>query len=492
MKQLITLMTIVALCNVGNAQNLVVNGSFETHSQCINNYSNLFANVSNWYNGRGTCDYFNSCANGLSNGPYGSNMGVPTNVVAQTPVYPYHGNAYAGIMCVFGNNPVNQELQNEFLRGNLLTPLVVGTTYYVSFKVARAVRNNPLPSDYVTSGIAVNKLGLLFTNVAYNAGPNGSSSTAAPIPNYAHVYTDSIVTNSSWTTISGAFVADSAYNYFLIGKLWNLNQTAMAYTNYYRAYYFIDDVCISADPMGCDVELVTKIDVVTACDSYTWIDGNTYTDNNNIATYIIDGGGAVGQDSIATLNLTISHSTSSSISHSICEGETFNLNGTLLSQSGVYYDTLQNTVLCDSVVMLTLNVNPVAIDSLFATINQGDVYDFNGQPLNASGVYTDTLTSVNGNGCDSLVVLTLIVEPTTGIDNVATNKEYKIYPNPTNGTIYFSATVNAKATNALGQIVADKKKINSLDLSGQPTGIYFITLTDDKGQVIQRSKIVKE
>jgi hypothetical protein len=47
-------------------------------------------------------------------------------------------------------------------------------------------------------------------------------------------------------------------------------------------------------------------------------------------------------------------------------------------------------------------------------------------------------------------------------------------------------------SNVTGQIVANVKNIKSLDLSEQPAGIYFITLIDDKGQVLQRSKIVKE
>lgn len=42
------------------------------------------------------------------------------------------------------------------------------------------------------------------------------------------------------------------------------------------------------------------------------------------------------------------------------------------------------------------------------------------------------------------------------------------------------------------KIVANKTNINTLGISGQPLGIYFVTLTNDNGQVLQRSKIVKE
>ena len=41
-------------------------------------------------------------------------------------------------------------------------------------------------------------------------------------------------------------------------------------------------------------------------------------------------------------------------------------------------------------------------------------------------------------------------------------------------------------------IIENKKNVNSIDLFEQSSGIYFVTLIDDKGQVMQRSKIVKE
>lgn len=178
------------------------------------------------------------------------------------------------------------------------------------------------------------------------------------------------------------------------------------------------------------------------------------------------------------------------ISHSMCENETYDFMGSLLTNAGIYHDTLINVAGYDSIITLTLNVLPIATDSLFVTINQGDVYNFNGSLLNTSGIYTDTLTSTNG--CDSLLILTLSVEVTTGINDVLEGKTFKIYPNPTEGKVYFSETVNTQVTNALGQIITDKKNVNSLDLTIHPTGVYFIILTDDKGQIKQRSKIVKE
>jgi len=67
-----------------------------------------------------------------------------------------------------------------------------------------------------------------------------------------------------------------------------------------------------------------------------------------------------------------------------------------------------------------------------------------------------------------------------------------VYPNPTRGKINFSAITNVQLTNATGKILDDRKNVDSIDLSEQSAGIYFIILTDKNGQVIQRNKIVKE
>lgn len=90
--------------------------------------------------------------------------------------------------------------------------------------------------------------------------------------------------------------------------------------------------------------------------------------------------------------------------------------------------------------------------------------------------------------------------PRTGIINsplnISTESSPKenviIYPNPTKDQINFSIQTNVQVTNIMGQNLSDQLNISSLDLRSQPTGVYFLTLTNNDGQVIQRSKIVKE
>ena len=104
------------------------------------------------------------------------------------------------------------------------------------------------------------------------------------------------------------------------------------------------------------------------------------------------------------------------------------------------------------------------------------------------GVYTFEGT-FNSTTC----IKNFTIQSTVGIDNlIVKSSPISIYPNPTKNQVIFSSQTNLQLTNLTGQIICDRKNVNALDLSNEPKGIYFLTLTDWNGQVIQRSKIVKE
>lgn len=127
---------------------------------------------------------------------------------------------------------------------------------------------------------------------------------------------------------------------------------------------------------------------------------------------------------------------------------------------------------------------------------------FNGTNTNTLSVLNLTTSNNNnlfrclvsiGSCTDTSSTATLFVSTTSGINDLTTkNNLIAIYPNPTNSTINFSVQTNVELTNVTGQIVANEKNVNTVNISKQPAGVYFVTLTDDKGQVLQCSKIVKE
>lgn len=120
-------------------------------------------------------------------------------------------------------------------------------------------------------------------------------------------------------------------------------------------------------------------------------------------------GGSFGCDSILVLTLVELSPSSHDLTVNLCAPQSYWFNGSWLTQSGQYTDTLTNASGCDSVVRLTLNILPAVIVNRSMTICAGKSVVFGQQLLTQTGVYTDTLQALSG--CDSVVILDLIVQP---------------------------------------------------------------------------------
>ena len=106
---------------------------------------------------------------------------------------------------------------------------------------------------------------------------------------------------------------------------------------------------------NCNAANTTSTISVTACDSYTE-NSQTYTASG---TYIQTISNTVGCDSIITINLNIQQSSSSVINHSACVSYTEN--GQTYTTSGTYMQTIPNSIGCDSVITINLTINAVDI-----------------------------------------------------------------------------------------------------------------------------------
>ena len=87
------------------------------------------------------------------------------------------------------------------------------------------------------------------------------------------------------------------------------------------------------------------------------------------------------------------------------------LAGSYQTTSGVYYDTLQTTAGCDSVIQTTLIIDDIIFSTDTITICQGDSALINGTYYTQPNTYVDTLISYTFS--DSVVETTLIVNPNT-------------------------------------------------------------------------------
>lgn len=216
------------ICGFCEAQNLVPNPSFEQYDTCPNNLTQISRAIG-WSSYSITPDYFNSCAPDTE----ALSFSVPSNYFGFQ--YARSGNGYAGIV-TFDQYSANER---EYIGIHLNQSLTVGAKYFASFYVSRAV------TPYILVNIANNKIGLRLSTVPY------TQSNPAPVNNFAQVYSDSIISDTlNWIKISGSFIADSVYNYLSIGNFFDDSLTSfVAYNSSAFAYYYVDDVYLSADSL---------------------------------------------------------------------------------------------------------------------------------------------------------------------------------------------------------------------------------------------------
>ena len=114
-----------------------------------------------------------------------------------------------------------------------------------------------------------------------------------------------------------------------------------------------------------------------------------------------------GCDSFIYLSLIVNDTSSSNRYDTICNNSTLLFNNQLLSLAGHYLDTLTNSKGCDSIIHLYLTVKSTSSFSYSAKICADSFYTFNGKRETLSGIYYDTLQ--NSQGCDSVITLSLLV-----------------------------------------------------------------------------------
>ena len=165
-----------------------------------------------------------------------------------------------------------------------------------------------------------------------------------------------------------------------------------------------------------------------------------------------------------------------------------NCSNNLLTSLNVSSNTALVALNCSNNLLTSLNVkntnNTNFVSVLFSAINNPN--------LTCIEVDNAAYSTTNWTNIDGTASFSEDCSLSTSIYHHLLENNINIYPNPTKEQINFSVHASVQLTNVTGQIIAEKKNVNSLDLSDQPTGIYFLTLIDNNGQVFQQNKIVKE
>ena len=236
---------------------------------------------------------------------------------------------------------------------------------------------------------------------------------------------------------------------------------------------------VSVETQSCNVRTLTA--TPSSCKSFVaWNDGNT----NNPRTVTI-----TSDTSFTAIFESVE--ISNDITAAICQGSAYTENGFNVSQIGVYTQNLQTINGCDSVVTLTLTVNPVYSFTIDATINQGETYQENGFNVSEAGTYTQNLQTVNG--CDSVIVLNLTVNSSLG-DVVANTIEVALYPNPAeNYTVLKVQGLKEQTKVALFDVRGRKLREFDLsagtaslrlDLRDLPSGVYTLMIGNTTKKLI--------
>lgn len=262
-----------------------------------------------------------------------------------------------------------------------------------------------------------------------------------------------------------------------------------------------------------------------------------------------------GCDSLVTLNLTVHPTGFTALSEEICAGSSRSFNGQDLSTTGTYLDTLTTVNGCDSIIELTISVAPILESTSEQTICAGDTIEFytfiltetnsytamvktaegcdsmvilnllvldeiettiaeqlcpqdtlqfGDQLLTEAGVYTQSLTSVNG--CDSTVTLNLTmgVAGEGGCMSVSIEEAFlqsiEIYPNPVRQSLFINAPSvkleHIRLINLTGQVLLERgfnngnsnnqEEVNMQDLG---PGVYWVLIQTEYG--LRQEKIVK-
>ncbi|MDR3651375.1 MAG: gliding motility-associated C-terminal domain-containing protein [Paludibacter sp.] len=205
---------------------------------------------------------------------------------------------------------------------------------------------------------------------------------------------------------------------------------------------------------GCDsvATLVLKVKPktssttnVTICqsESYTF-NGTTYNSSGTYSTLLVNKGGC---DSTAILNLRVKQPTTSNTNAAICFGDSYKFGGKLYNLAGTYTAHLKDEYGCDSTAILNLSLKLPSVSTINASICQGDSYTMNGVQYTSAGTYIAHLTNVAG--CDSTATLHLTVKKSSVSTTNATICQGETYI--FNGENYTTAGIHSvHLVNAVG------------------------------------------
>jgi|GEM_PF-494699 len=223
-----------------------------------------------------------------------------------------------------------------------------------------------------------------------------------------------------------------------MGTCYDITGTGISYAGNYQYWGSFEP-----NDANCDEDYAHFIFDGTQNDG-KWNDypnvGSPYSPvQNYLIEYGCMPGDSTGVNIQANILINVFSPNDTLITLSVCEGA--NYEG--YTASGTYVDTFINSNGCDSIRIINLTVNPITYSNIAQTICEGGIY----LGYNTSGTYIDTLT--NANGCDSVRTLTLTVNPITYSSITETICDGENYLGYTATGVYTDTLTNANGCDSI-------------------------------------------
>ena len=254
----------------------------------------------------------------------------------------------------------------------------------------------------------------------------------------------------------------------------------------------LPNVNISGNNSFCQGDNVSL--TATGASSYAWNNSssNASITVNNAGTYTVTGTDANGCISTATKTVSVNPIYNIPLTHSMCEGESYNFYGQNITAAGTYTHTLQTVNGCDSVLTLVVTLEalpPTAItgntticegETATLTANGGVSYSWsNGSTNNSisvsqSGLYT--VTATNAEGCSAPADVTVTVNPLPNVNITGNNS--------------FCQGDNVSLTATGASSYAWNNSSSNASITVNNAGTYTVTGTDANGCISTATKTV--
>lgn len=232
------------------------------------------------------------------------------------------------------------------------------------------------------------------------------------------------VQGTHYAQFKSKYECDSTYKLYLtVGKRYEfVTDTSICQGSpfFWRGKQYVNSgtyMDSSASSLGCDSVFILNLNILTSKHTtkvFEFCQGDSLSFNGRIikhSTNIDDTLRAFsGCDSIVHYRFNMLPSFHHSDTIDLCIGSSYHWHGQNINQSGVFWDSLKTVNGCDSVFKLTVRGVHSQFTPLSATICNGEYYDFNGKRLFATGTYYDTI--YNTQGCADIYVLSLTVNQT--------------------------------------------------------------------------------